>query len=123
MDTRCMDIGEGPNIQIMYQTSSSLSALLLGKTQMFMRLRVLGLTAKKLALRFIAHVFVVEHQPPMSTLCPCHMIGVPRPYLLFTTLLLLCIKLNVTKMGEAWECGWGAANTVLTQNYTPLFAG
>ena len=38
------------------------------------RERVLGLTAKKLALRFTAHVFVVGHQPPMSTftLCPHH---------------------------------------------------
>ena len=55
-------------------------------------MRMLDFTSKKLTARFIGHKFVFG--PPMSTLCPCHVISVPRPSPLFAALSLPCIILN-----------------------------
>ena len=49
---------------------------------MFTRSRILRLTGKKRALRFIAPVLLIGYRPPTSTSRPpdvIHMIGVPRP--------------------------------------------
>ena len=46
------------------------------------------LSGKKLALRFIAHKYVVGQPPPHVHPCPHHMISVSSPSLFFDTLLL-----------------------------------
>ena len=65
----------GVNIQLMY---SSLSVLSLGKTQMFIRSQLLRLTLRNWSL--LLHMYLWSGTAPsMSTLCPHHVISVPRP--------------------------------------------
>ena len=82
------------------------------------RSRVLRLTSKKIALRYVALVLIVGHcpppppPPPTSTHNPpnvLQMISAPRPSLFFTA-LPLCIIPNAnpirTQTGEAWKRGY-----------------
>ena len=83
-------------------------------------MRMLDFTSKKLTARFIGHKFVFG--PPMSILCPCHVISVPRPSPLFAALSLPCIILN-TKDKERhllfYGMGWNRTKwfrQIISQN-------
>ena len=82
------------------------------KPQTFTRSRVLHLTGKKLAFRFIASVLLIGHRPPYIHLASTWRRSRDRcsqAFPVFRTLPLLCIILNAnrrTKTGEAWERGY-----------------